>query len=32
MEAREDSLVSLLATDAKLDPVVLTRHHEGIDE
>ena len=32
MEAREDSLVALLSTDRTIEPVVLTRHHEGIDE
>ena len=32
MEAREDALVALLSTDRTLEPVVLTRHREGIDE
>ena len=32
MEAREDSLVALLSTDRTIEPVVLTRHREGIDE
>ena len=32
MEAREDALVALLSTDRTIEPVVLTRHREGIDE
>ena len=32
MEAREDALVALLSTDRIIEPVVLTRHREGIDE
>ena len=32
MEAREDTLVALLSTDRIIEPVVLTRHREGIDE
>ena len=32
MEAREDVLVALLLTDKTVEPVVLTRHREGIDE
>lgn len=32
MEAREDALVALLSTDKTIEPVVLTRHREGIDE
>ena len=30
MEAREDALVALLLTDKTIEPVVLTRHREGI--
>lgn len=31
MEAREDTLVAKIATDAPIDPVTFTRHREGED-